>query len=78
MKRLILIQLVVLICGTLFAWYNFTREMIDYLNARACTLGCADAGTNPFLTPCFGGAVFFTLALVLSILIFLKSRKEMQ
>lgn len=76
MKKVMYAQLIILIGGTAFAWYNFTREMIDYLNAQACSVGCATAGTNPFLTPCFGGAVFFTIALVLSVTMAFLSRKK--
>jgi len=59
--------------GTIFAWSNFTIEMIDFLNQRACTLGCsAGTLTNPFLTPCFYGALVFTISFVLSTVILKK------
>lgn len=72
MKKLILTQFIVLIIGTLFAWTNFTNELIKWINRQSCTLGCTLGSANPFLTPCFYGAIFFTISLVLSILI-LKS-----
>jgi len=67
-------QFIVLLIGTLFAWTNFTVELVSWLNKKACTLGCAEPGTIPFLTPCFGGAIFFTIAFILSIVIWGKSK----
>jgi hypothetical protein len=77
MKKTIVAQFVVLLAGTLFAWGNFVWELVDWLGKRACTLGCPTApGTNPFLTPCFYGALFFTLAFVLSAVILARSRRR--
>jgi hypothetical protein len=73
MKKIILTQFFVLLAGTLFAWFNFAKEWIAYFQKTSCTLGCA-AGINPFLTPCFGGAIFFTIAFVLSIMLVRKSK----
>jgi hypothetical protein len=72
MKKLIFAQFIVLLVGTLFAWTNFTIELIDWLEKRACTTGCVANLTNPFLTPCFGGAIFFTVAFILSAVILKK------
>jgi hypothetical protein len=74
MRKIIVAQFVVLLCGTLFAWGNFSWELYNWLGKRACTLGCAEPGANPFLTPCFYGALFFTLAFILSALILRGSR----
>jgi len=75
MKRLVLIQFVVLLAGAIFAWVNFFLELADWLNHRACTIGCPVTQIkNPFFTPCFWGAVFFTVAFVLNILI-LKAKE---
>jgi hypothetical protein len=76
MKKLIKAQFIVLLIGFLFAWTNFTIEMISWLNKKACVIGCAEKGTIPFLTPCFGGAIFFTIALILSISILKKFKKD--
>lgn len=67
MKKTIIVQFFVLLAGAAFAWINFAIELIDWLNERACSVGCA-AGkiANPFFTPCFYGAMFFTLAFILS------------
>ena len=75
MKKLILTQFFVLLAGTLFAWTNFTIELVNWLNKRACTTGCAVGLVNPFYTPCFFGAVFFTAAFILSALILKQSKK---
>lgn len=75
MKKIIKIQFIVLLCGTLFAWGNFARELLSWLNRGVCTTGCVANLTNPFLTPCFGGAVFFTIAFVLSIILIRKEKK---
>lgn len=75
MRKTIVAQFIVLLLGVLFAWVNFFYELVSWLNKRACTLGCPTApGTNPFLTPCFYGALFFTAAFILSAVILRKSR----
>ena len=60
--------------GTMFAWSNFAVELIAWLNKVDCPTGCAaGAGViNPFLTPCFFGAVFFTIAFILSSILLYK------
>jgi len=73
MKKIILTQFFVLLAGTLFAWFNFAQEWIAYSQNTSCTIGCT-AGVNPFLTPCFGGAIFFTIAFILSLMLVKKSR----
>jgi hypothetical protein len=74
MLKLIKAQFIVLLIGFLFAWTNFTIELVSWLNKKSCALRCADPGTIPFLTPCFGGAIFFTIAFILSVLIWEKSK----
>lgn len=75
MKKLILTQFFVLLAGTIFAWFNFIVELINWLNNRACSTGCAVGIVNPFLTPCFYGAVVFTVAFVISAVMLKKSKK---
>jgi hypothetical protein len=74
MRKIIITQFIVLLVGTLFAWTNWLFELSAWLRDNACQVGCAGAATNPFLTPCFGGAIFFTIAFVLSI-VALRSKK---
>jgi hypothetical protein len=73
MNKLIITQFLILLVGTLFAWINFGFELTNWLHKKACSTGCAIGLTNPFLTPCFYGAIFFTFAFILSIYI-LKNR----
>ena len=72
MKSVIIAQFVILLMGVLFAWGNFAYELYNWLNNKACTTGCAQGLANPFLTPCFYGALFFTVAFILSILLLTK------
>ncbi|MCX6702144.1 MAG: hypothetical protein NTX96_03060 [Candidatus Zambryskibacteria bacterium] len=78
MKKIITTQFIVLLIGTVFAWYNFSRELIDWSASRACTTGCATGLVNPFFTPCFYGAIFFTIAFVLSIFILKYKNRDYQ
>ena len=74
MKKMILIQFFVLLAGTLFAWGNFVVELVDFLNKRACSTGCVVGVVNPLLTPCFYGAIVFTIAFSLSVVIIRKMK----
>lgn len=67
-------QFFVLLLGTLFAWGNFIVEFVAWRKHQICPTGCAhgDKVVNPFLTPCFYGAIFFTIAFVLSAILFLN------
>jgi hypothetical protein len=71
MKGIITAQFIVLLAGTLFAWFNFIMEFLAWQKNKVCTLGCAP-GANPFLTPCFYGAIFFTAAFILSAILLSK------
>lgn len=74
MKKIITAQFIILLAGTIFAWTNFGIELVDWLNKRACTTGCAVGLVNPFLTPCFYGAMVFALAFVLSAIMLKKGK----
>lgn len=54
--------------GTIFAWYNVSKEFIAYYSTHSGTvLGCsATPITNPFLTPCFTGASIFLVSAILA------------
>ena len=75
MKKVLTSQFIVLLIGTVFAWGNFAYELSGWLKVGSCQTGCAIGATNPFLTPCFYGALFFTLAFVLSIVSLKKLNK---
>jgi hypothetical protein len=68
MRKLISAQFIILLIGTLFAWTNFAVELIAWLKKAPCPVGCTVSAlpSNPFLAPCFYGALFFTAAFVLS------------
>ncbi|MDD5032399.1 MAG: hypothetical protein PHR36_05195 [Patescibacteria group bacterium] len=72
MRKIILTQFIILLAGTVFAWFNFTVELKGWLGQGTCALGCAAGVVNPFLTPCFYGAIFFTAAFVLSAILVRK------
>lgn len=74
MKNIIRSLFIILLAGTLFAWTNFGIEFVDWINKRACSTGCAVGLVNPFLTPCFYGALVFALAFVLSAILLKKSK----
>ena len=76
MKKTIKIQFFVLLGGTIFAWTNFFVEFNNWLNSKACTIGCSSGSSNPFLTPCFWGAIFFAIAFVLNAIILKNSSKN--
>ncbi|MFZ5365365.1 MAG: hypothetical protein ACOZBH_04200 [Patescibacteria group bacterium] len=66
MKKLALAQFIVLILGTVFAWINFVYEFIQWRRSGSCAACVIGEIKNPFLSPCFYGAIFFTIAAVLS------------
>ena len=74
MKKIIKAQFIVLLIGTIFAWGNFVFELVSWINKKSCALGCAEPGTSPFLTPCFYGAIFFTISFALSTILVKKSK----
>ncbi len=76
MKKIIKMQFYVLLIGTVFAWSNFIAELFPWLNKGSCEGNCQLVGevANPFLTACFYGAIFFTLAFILNLLLLLGSR----
>ncbi len=73
MKKLVQSQFVILLLGTLFAWGNFIRELVAWLNEKSNAVSCSQ-GANPFFTPSFYGAIFFTLAFIVSSIMLKKSK----
>lgn len=65
------LQFFILLAGTLFAWYNFGVEFTSWRKGKIkCASGrCTIKSSNPFWSPCFGGAVFFTAAFILNLLL---------
>ncbi len=68
---IIRIQFWVLLGGTLFAWYNFVSDLLNIKHGKIkCTSGrCTIKAGNPFLSRCFCGAIFFTAAFILNLLL---------
>ncbi len=77
MKTLLLARVLamVLLAGTLFAWGNFGYEFVQWRNGSA-SFSCVPAVANPFLTPCFYGALFFTISFALSMLLLRSLNKD--
>jgi uncharacterized protein (DUF2062 family) len=74
MKKIIIAEFIVLLLGVVFAWGNFIYELVNWLNDKNCATGCSVSSvTNPFLTPCFFGALFFSAAFVLSAILLKKT-----
>ncbi len=66
-----------LVAGTVFAWGNFAFLAYRYLLAApapafSCPPGAAPA--NPLLAPCFYGALFFSVALGISVAMLRRGR----
>lgn len=73
MEKIITIQFIVLLIGTLFAWTNFSIELFAWMKNEKCPMGCNGGKiVNPFLTPCFYGAIFFTISFILSIILLIN------
>jgi hypothetical protein len=63
--KILYIQFLILLGGTIFAWYQWILEYLDR---------CKVCGTNVIFSKCLIGALFFTLALILNIIIIYKSK----
>lgn len=70
-EKLLFVQLIVLIAGTVFAWYQWIKVLTEHKRCSANPASCATCiPEKPFQSKCFYGAVFFTIALGLNILVF--------
>jgi hypothetical protein len=76
MKKLIWLQFVVLAVGVIFAWTNFAIELRTYLRGVINPYVCTQGVVNPFLTPCFYGALVFTGAFTVSLLMVIKMSRQ--
>lgn len=67
-----------LAAGTIFAWYNVSKEFIAFYSTRTGpVLGCsATPITNPFLTPCFAGASIFLLSTIVAGIIYSNQKNK--
>lgn len=68
-QKLLYAQALILVGGTAFAWYQWYLEYFKH--CEACS------GTEAqFFTKCFLGALFFTLALILNLILVFKAKNE--
>ena len=66
-------QFWILLLGTGFAWVNVLLEAISWMKKEECKTSCDVKPKHPLSTPCFYGAVFFTVAFILSAIILSSS-----
>jgi hypothetical protein len=67
-RKLLFVQVVILAGGTVFAWFSWIREYLAYCQP------CGN-GTSPFVSPCFYGAIGFTITLILTFfIVYLESK----
>jgi hypothetical protein len=70
MKKWYRLQIVVILAGTLFAWYTVVVDFMRFFDYHGTLFKITDCIIpNPVLTPCFWGAWGFIAALVWSILL---------
>ena len=60
---LVWLELAVLFSGTAYAWYNWILVLQG--KCKTCSVAVHE---NPFTSKCFWGAIFFTLAFVVNVL----------
>lgn len=66
LEILIKLEFVVLLAGTIYAWYNWYLVLVG--KCKTCSISVHE---NPFSSKCFWGALFFTGAFIVNILMFL-------
>lgn len=76
MKKLTFLQFVILLSGTIFAWYNWAQDYISWTQSKVCSTGCSATLVNPFTIPCFYGAIVFTIAFLISLIMVIKVLKK--
>jgi hypothetical protein len=74
MEKILKYQFFVLLAGTLFGWGNFSYELYGWFAVGRCIGACPAPGNNPFLAPCFYGAIVFTISFILNIIARKKSK----
>jgi hypothetical protein len=67
-----------LLGGSIFAWYNNFSTLYNYFIVKPDSLiGCSgQIVSNPFTTPCFIGATIFTIALIVSLSLYLNAKRK--
>lgn len=68
MKKLFILQIFLLLCGTIFAWFNVIKNFIHFYNLEGTIFKIHDCIIpNPVTEACFYGAIGFLIALIWSI-----------
>lgn len=68
MKKLFSWQVIILLAGTLFAWYTIIIDFLRFYDIEGTIFRVQDcAFPNPVVTPCFWGALAFLIALIWAI-----------
>jgi hypothetical protein len=71
MKKITIIQLVILVTATVNAWLNFPNELPLFMAGISCYENC-DSFVAILMSPSFWNASLVTLATILSLLILRK------
>lgn len=72
-----LVQIASLIIGSLIAWITVIRGFINFYAVEGTIFKVVDCNyTNPFITPCFWGAMAFLIALIWSITLYTKRNQD--
>lgn len=67
-KKLYIIQVLVLLGGVLFSWYTVYADFTRFYNTEGTLFKIKDCVyPNPIITPCFYGAIVFLVAFVWAI-----------
>jgi hypothetical protein len=76
MKKFFILQILVLLAGTLFAWYNVVINFLKFYAAEGTLFKLQNCTIpNPVTEPCFYGAIGFLVALVWAIAIYNQPTK---
>lgn len=79
MKKWFFIQSLVLLCGTVFAWYTIYIDYRRFYDIEGTIFKIADCRfPNPVTTPCFYGAWAFLIAFIWSVAILRKKDSLLQ
>ncbi len=77
MKKIVKIQSLILLIGSVFALTNFANLLFAWLNSKDCANGCLPPEdlVNPFFTAEFYAALFLILALLLNLILWIGCRE---
>ena len=75
MRKIAFLQLLILLLGTFNAWINFPRDFAAFVTEVPCVGDC-NSLINVLMSLHFWGAVFFTIATILSVLMLKEDVKN--